>query len=148
MTTDLASATANGVISSIDILVPIINAMDGAPQDTPNSNQRSSYAPFLQGPNALLWMYQSCEPSSSCTNGSVGGETGWPALFIDASALANRIMPWMDFKYQVTAELYYDTTMAMESFGAPGLAEPVRVRQQRRWLALLPGQAVAHRRHP
>jgi MYXO-CTERM domain-containing protein len=34
-------------------------------------------------------------------------------MFIDESAISNRMMQWMDFKYQVSAELYYDTTYAM-----------------------------------
>jgi hypothetical protein len=35
-------------------------------------------------------------------------------MFIDEPAITNRIMQWMDFKYQVSAELYYETTYAME----------------------------------
>ncbi len=110
-TTTIQDAQANNVLSSIDILVPIINEMD----DPMNGSQRAAYDTFLQGPNALLWMYQSCEPSSSCSNGSQGGETTWPTMFIDEPALSNRMMQWMDFLYQVSAELYYDTTYAMST---------------------------------
>ncbi len=115
VTTSIQEATMNGVASSIDILVPIINYMDGSQNDPYPGNQRSQYDMFLQSPNALLWMYQSCEPSSSCSNGSVGGSTGWPTMFLDEPAITNRIMQWMDFKYQVSAELYYETTYAMET---------------------------------
>jgi hypothetical protein len=39
-------------------------------------------------------------------------------MFIDEPALSNRMMQWMDFKYQVSAELYYETTYAMETQNA------------------------------
>ncbi len=114
-TTSVEEAQKNGVLSSLDILVPIINYMDGTKDDPYPGDQRAAYDTFLQSPNALLWMYQSCEPSSSCSAGTVGGDTGWPTMFIDESAISNRMMQWMDFKYQVTAELYYDTTGAMSN---------------------------------
>jgi MYXO-CTERM domain-containing protein len=114
-TTSIQAATQNGVLSSIDILVPIINYMDGAQDDPYPGDQRASYDTFLQGANSLLWMYQSCEPSSSCSNGDVDGAVGWPTMFIDESAISNRMMQWMEFKYQVSADLYYDTTQAMDT---------------------------------
>jgi MYXO-CTERM domain-containing protein len=113
-TTTVQAAQANGVLSSLDILVPIINEMYGSSEDPYPGDQRAQYDTFLMGGNARLWMYQSCEPSSSCSPGSVGGSPGWPTMFIDEPALTNRIMQWMDFKYQVSAELYYETTYAME----------------------------------
>jgi MYXO-CTERM domain-containing protein len=36
-------------------------------------------------------------------------------MFIDEPAISNRMMQWMDFDYQVSAELYYDTTYAMST---------------------------------
>ena len=113
-TTSIQEATANGVLPSLDILVPIINYMYGASDDPYPGNQRSQYDAFVATPNALLWLYQSCEPSSSCNPGTVGGSTGWPTLFIDEPAMSNRVMQWMDFAYQVTTDLYYDTTYAMD----------------------------------
>jgi hypothetical protein len=112
-TTSVQAAQANGVLSSLDILVPIINYMDGSPDDPYPGDQRASYDTFLQTPDTLLWMYQSCEPSSSCADKTVGGTPGYPTMFIDEPALTNRMMQWMDFTYQVSAELYYDTTYAM-----------------------------------
>lgn len=113
-TTTIQAAQMNGVLSSLDILVPIINEMYGSSNDPYPGDQRSQYDSFLMGANKQLWMYQSCEPSSSCSNGSAGGSPGWPTMFIDEPALTNRIMQWMDFKYQVKTELYYETTYAME----------------------------------
>ncbi len=113
-TTSIQQATTNNVLSAIDILVPIINEMFGSANDPYPGSQRANYDAFLQMPNKKLWMYQSCEPSSSCSNGNTtDGETGWPTMFIDESALSNRMMQWMDFKYQVAAELYYDTNYGM-----------------------------------
>jgi hypothetical protein len=114
-TTSIQGATTNDVLSSIDILVPIINEMYGGPDDPYPGDQRANYDSFVQGANKLLWMYQSCEPSSSCSNGDVEGSIGWPTMFIDESALSNRMMQWMEFKYQVSADLYYDTTQAMDT---------------------------------
>jgi hypothetical protein len=37
---------------------------------------------------------------------------GWPSYMIDASAVRNRAMQWLDFLYGVSGELYYETTMA------------------------------------
>ncbi len=109
VTTDIASAQQHGVLSAIDIIVPIIDAMFNG-----GSSTRASYDTFLTEPNKLLWMYQSCEPSSSCTNGDTTDNLlGWPTDFIDEAAIGNRVMPWMDFLYQTTADLYYDTTYAM-----------------------------------
>jgi MYXO-CTERM domain-containing protein len=114
-TTTIQEATSNGVVSSLDILVPIVNEMYGTSEDPYPGNQRAQYDGFLMGSNALLWMYQSCEPSSSCSNGDSQGEDGYPTMFIDEPAITNRVMQWMDFEYQVSAELYYDTTYAMSS---------------------------------
>ncbi|MHB8417533.1 MAG: DUF4091 domain-containing protein [Myxococcales bacterium] len=110
VTTSLSSATVAGVLASIDILVPIVDEMD----DPSAGSQRASYDAFLAQPNAAVWMYQSCAPSSSCVSGREGGQTGWPTMFIDEPAITNRIMQWMDYQDQVQAELYYETTYAME----------------------------------
>jgi MYXO-CTERM domain-containing protein len=114
-TTSVQEATKNGVLASLDILVPIVNEMDGTMNDPFPGNQRTNYDAFLMRPNTELWMYQSCEPSSSCSNGQVQGTPGFPTMFIDESALSNRLMQWFDFEFQVGAELYYDTTYAMAS---------------------------------
>ncbi len=114
-TTTVQQASMNGVLSSLDILVPIVNEMYGTSDDPYPGDQRSQYDAFLMTPNALLWMYQSCEPSSSCSNGDSSGEIGYPTMFIDEAAVTNRVMQWFDFEFQVSAELYYDTTYAMDN---------------------------------
>ena len=38
--------------------------------------------------------------------------TGWPTYVIDASAVRNRAMQWLAFRYRLAGELYYETAMA------------------------------------
>ena len=56
---------------------------------------------------ADLWWYQSCG-SHGCN--IIGGEyyRGWPSYMIDAGGIANRIMPWIAWKYDIRGELYYN----------------------------------------
>jgi hypothetical protein len=51
-----------------------------------------------------LWWYQSCA-SHGCN--MVGGDYfhGWPSYMIDVDAVANRIMQWLTWKYDVKGEL-------------------------------------------
>jgi hypothetical protein len=58
-----------------------------------------------------LWWYQSCA-SHGCN--TIGGEyfRNWPSYVIDTAALANRIMPWISWKYGIEGELYYATNQA------------------------------------
>jgi len=110
VTTNIANATANGVLNGIDIMVPIINDLD--PQG--GSLQRSAYNTWLSGsagPKRLLWSYQSCESAGTCSNGTVGAtQATWPNYNIDGTPAANRAMEWMSFRNGVSGELYYCTT--------------------------------------
>jgi hypothetical protein len=58
-----------------------------------------------------VWWYQSCA-SHGCN--IVGGEyfTGWPSYMIDAAPVANRIFPWLAWKYNIQGELYYNINEA------------------------------------
>jgi hypothetical protein len=110
VTTDLANATTNGVLNSIDIMVPIINALD--PQG--GSLQRSAYNTWLSGssgPTRVLWSYQSCSSSGTCGNGVVGPSNAtWPNYNIDGKPAANRAMEWLSYRNGVTGELYFAST--------------------------------------
>jgi len=106
VTTDLANATTNGVLNSIDIMVPIIDQLD--PQS--GGPQRSTYNTWLagsSGPARLLWSYQSCEESGTCTSGQVGTGMTYPNYDVDGLPAANRAMEWMSYRNQVSGELYY-----------------------------------------
>ena len=58
-----------------------------------------------------LWFYQSCA-SHGCN--VQGGEyfAGWPSYMIDASGNANRVMPWLAWKYRIEGELYFSMNEA------------------------------------
>lgn len=109
VTTNIANATTNGVLNSIDWMVPIINDMD--PQG--GSLQRSTYDTWLSGssgPTRQLWSYQSCESSGTCTKGFLGPSTAtWPNYDVDGVPAANRAMEWLTFLHRQSGELYYDT---------------------------------------
>jgi MYXO-CTERM domain-containing protein len=113
VTTTIQEADDHGVTSSIDILVPVINDLDDKPNASRwSGNQRSKYDGFLAGsPRRQLWVYQSCM-SHGCGGGSDPYFTGWPSYMIDASAVRNRAMQWLAFQFQVSGELYFETTMA------------------------------------
>lgn len=109
VTTNIAEANANGVTSSVDLLVPVINHMDDKPGQRFAGNQRGTYDGFLAGgPLKQLWLYQSCM-SHGC-GGTSSYFTGWPSYMIDATASRNRAMQWLAYKYHVTGELYWETT--------------------------------------
>ncbi len=108
--TEVQQADLNGVTEYIDLLVPLVNFMDDK-WGTYAGNQRAFYDPFLaQGPPKELWMYQSCM-SHGC-GGTSSYFTGWPSYMIDASAVRNRAMQWLLFRYRATGELYWETTYA------------------------------------
>jgi uncharacterized protein (TIGR03382 family) len=121
VTTTIQEADAHGVTSSIDILVPVINYLDDKDGASAfEGDQRSTYDAFLAGaPARELWTYQSCMSHGCGGTVSFGNPsasdryfTGWPSYMIDASAVRNRAMQWLAFRYRVTGELYFETVMA------------------------------------
>ncbi len=121
VTTTIQEADANGVTSSIDILVPVVNFLDDRPGSSRfQGNQRAAYDGFLAGsPRREVWGYQSCMSHGCGGTVNMGSPndsdryfTGWPSYVIDASAIRNRAMQWLAFKYRLTGELYYETAMA------------------------------------
>ncbi len=115
ITTDIDEATSNGLLDTIDIMTPVVNFMD----DRGGSNRRPDYDAFLsrEGDNRLWW-YQSCM-SHGCGDGCVATTddyfTGWPSYMVDASAMQNRAMEWLSFRYDVSGELYFETTYDLPS---------------------------------
>jgi Domain of unknown function (DUF4091) len=86
---------------AVDIFVPLINCFSFKPENHNNCDQQIEQ---LKMP--YLWSYQSCA-SHGCF--IVGGEyfRGWPSYVIDVDPVANRIMPWVIWKYDIRGELYY-----------------------------------------
>ncbi len=110
VTTDIDEIEANGLADDIDIAVPIVNYM----HDKGGSPRRDDYDGFLAASSDKeLWMYQSCM-SHGCGDGCVTTTndyfTGWPSYMIDASAIQNRAMEWLSFEYDLSGELYFETT--------------------------------------
>jgi Glycoside hydrolase 123, catalytic domain/Glycoside hydrolase 123 N-terminal domain len=115
VTTTAVDADANGALSSIDILTPVVDNMDYKPGANPSGTQpglqRPTYDAFLaSGPQKEIWMYQSCD-SHGC-GGSDSYSTGWPSYMIDTASLRSRAMEWLSFAWGITGELYWETTWA------------------------------------
>jgi hypothetical protein len=127
VTTTIQEATDHGVASSIDIIVPVINYLDDRIGNSAFAgNQRDPandrYAGFLQGHDHEVWSYQSCMSHGCGGTVDMGSPTasdryytGWPSYMIDASAVRNRAMQWLAFRYRLSGELYWETAAA---FGA------------------------------
>jgi hypothetical protein len=119
VTTAIQDADAHGVTSSIDIIVPVINYLDDK-SGTYGGNQRAKYDAFLAAsPRREIWSYQSCMSHGCGGTVNFGSPswsdnyfTGWPSYMIDASAVRNRAMEWLSFRYRLAGELYYETAMA------------------------------------
>ncbi len=112
VTTDIQEADPYGVENIIDIWVPLINFMHGKPYDVCWStdyegDQRPDYSGLVSA-GKDLWWYQSCmshgcgdPPDSECYR-------AWPSYMIDHTAVRNRVMGWMSYRYDIRGELYFD----------------------------------------
>jgi hypothetical protein len=89
---------------AIDIWAPLVNCL------VPKPGFKDFCNPMAER-RADLWWYQSCASHGCYT---VGGEyfRGWPSYIIDHSGVANRVMPWLAWKYAVKGELYYNINEA------------------------------------
>jgi hypothetical protein len=117
VTTTIQEADANGVSGALDVIVPVVNFMEDK-SGAYSGDQRARYDTFLEAdPLNELWLYQSCM-SHGC-GGSSAYDTGWASYMIDASAVRNRAMGWLLFKYGATGELYWDSTYAYYALGDP-----------------------------
>jgi hypothetical protein len=104
VTTSIALATQNNVLSAIDILAPVLDYVQ--PMNAPST--RPAYNTWLQTPGKQIWWYQSCDEHETCTNGTPGPVTStWPVYTVDASPVRNRIFQWLAYLYGIQGELYY-----------------------------------------
>src|SRR4029077_5388264 len=94
--------TANNVASGISLFTPVLDQMENRPGTRYPGNQRALYP-------ATIWWYQSCDSFGCATGTSI---SGWPTVAIDSDATRNRAMEWMSFGYDISGELYYETTQA------------------------------------
>jgi hypothetical protein len=119
VTTMIQDADAKGVTSAIDIIVPVVNYMEGRPGSKHPGAQRQAYDKFLATPGKEMWTYQSCMSHGCGGTVAIGDPsdsaqyyTGWPSYVIDSSAVRSRAQEWMSFRWGATGELYFETTMA------------------------------------
>jgi len=110
VTTDINAATDHKVVDSLDILVPLVNHMDG-PSAPFAGNQRPRYEDFVRK-GGEVWLYQSCM-SHGCSFGGAEAGAAWPSYMVDVPAPRNRAMQWVDFAYGATTELYYETVQTL-----------------------------------
>ena len=109
VTTNIDSATENGIADWLDIIAPVVNHLD-----TPTGgDQRDKYDAFV-GEGGRLWLYQSCM-SHGCSFGEPSAGVAWPSYMVDVSAAKNRLMQWVLWRYGVTGELYYETALAFSA---------------------------------
>jgi len=103
---------------TVDIWVPLINCLERKPGFPPYCEQsasREAYGRELASGKGLWW-YQSCA-SHGCN--IIGDDyfRGWPSYMIDAPPVANRILQWLAWKYEIEGELYFSMD---EAFGRAG----------------------------
>lgn len=117
ITSSILYANANGATDSVDIFVPVINFIDDKPGGEHAGNQRQTYATWESAkPNRTVWAYQSCMSHGCGECGTTTSEpyfTGWPQYVIDSSAVQNRCFSWLAFSYELTGELYFDSTLQL-----------------------------------
>jgi hypothetical protein len=101
----------------IDIWVPLINCFQikpGFDSFCSETVPRSGYdADIKEGRE--LWWYQSCG-SHGCNIAGGRYFKGWPSYMIDDTAISNRMMSWLAWRYRVSGELYFNIN---EAFGQP-----------------------------
>ncbi|MEZ5208268.1 MAG: DUF4091 domain-containing protein [Acidimicrobiales bacterium] len=106
--------TTYGVPGEVDVLVPPVNRLDDA-SGAYVGNQRANYDAWLgQAAGNRLWAYTSCL-SHGCANAADPTTAsayfnGWPGYAIDAPAVQHRAMGMMAFRYDLSGELFWETT--------------------------------------
>jgi hypothetical protein len=98
---------------SVDIWTPLINCFEERPgfdNFCRETVPRRAYDPDLRA-KRRLWWYQSCG-SHGCN--IVGGPyfEGWPSYMVDDTAISNRMMPWLAWRYRISGELYFNVNEA------------------------------------
>jgi hypothetical protein len=116
VTGDIDNATKNNVLSSIDLITPVINYFYNKPGQTYAGLQLSKYSAFTSpGDIKELWLYQSCM-SQGCSANTDPYQAGWVSYMIDHTAMRNRAMEWLSFQWGVSGELYWGTCFAYHPF--------------------------------
>jgi len=122
VTSSVQRLQEHGVYESTDLIVPVVNFVNGKSGDY--AGDHSALYAQARKEGKTTWIYSSCM-SHGC-GGTVGGEyevdhdlSGWPSLVIDHSALRNRAMPWVAYRFGFTGELYWETVWAYTTQSDP-----------------------------
>jgi hypothetical protein len=96
----------------VQIWVPLVNCLE----PKPGYDDFCEHTPPLEtytreARQSSLWFYQSCA-SHGCNIAGGPYFTGWPSYMIDVPGAANRVMPWIAWKYRIEGELYYSVDEA------------------------------------
>ena len=92
----------------VRIWVPLVNCLEPRPGF---ANYCADQPPRSAYRGGTLWFYQSCA-SHGCNGPGGPYFAGWPSYLIDSSGTANRVMPWVAWKYAIQGELYYSMNEA------------------------------------
>jgi hypothetical protein len=118
ITTMWNHAEDHGLDQSTDILVPVVNFVEGKEGQSYAGDHSADYAAF-ESKGGTAWLYASCM-SHGCGE-SVTGEyagdadlAGWPSQMIDHTAIRNRALPWVAMSKGFTGELYYASAYAFD----------------------------------
>ncbi len=120
VTAQLRYATEHGFDDVVDVLVPIVNYTREPTPDFPVYQPRSAYDAWLASdPAHTLFWYQSCMSHGCGGERGVCGSAdedvvGFPSYVIDTTAVQNRAMEWLSFTHDVSGELYFATTFALD----------------------------------
>jgi hypothetical protein len=97
---------------SIDLWSPLINCFEAKPGPDTYCRETVTRDKYDDTPpEKKLWWYQSCA-SHGCNIEGGAYFKGWPSYMIDDSAVSNRVMPWLAWKYRINGELYFNTDEA------------------------------------
>jgi hypothetical protein len=117
VTSTLNQLTTFGQPGEVDILVPPVNRLDDK-SGPETGNRRATYDTWLAGAaGRQLWSYTSClsegcvpDPRTDDPTSTDPYWNGWPGYAIDAPAVQARAMGMMSYKYQLSGELFWETT--------------------------------------
>jgi len=125
ITSELNLLNLNGAQSSVDIITPIMNALD----PIGGTLQRPIYDVWKAthtGPTAQIFTYIDCVQTGTCSNGTTGTDQSktWPNRDIDGLPVANRATEWLEsYRLKTDGELYFTSTYCLtQAPGACGLA--------------------------
>jgi hypothetical protein len=108
ITANSQSLQEHGAVSYTNIATPTVNDMISN-----NIDRRTSYNTLLQNSSQNeLWTYTSCM-SYGCDESLSPYGNGWPGYAIDEPPVQAAAIGWLGFGYQLSGELYYNTTRAI-----------------------------------